>query len=352
MFFLRCCYTIIYTYACCHWYQAVREGALTFIKTIVQHGEVLLSVAVIASTVTDSVTKSTTTSSKKTSKKSRKSSVTTINDAANTSELTFTSDVTAVYPNSTDQQSATLATPTFNNLLLLCKFLSSNACSDIVLDDTCIERCMMAVLLQDNSSSNDGDISSSSAMINGHDGSAVYNNEVVVLDSALIETAAAMVPQQDTRVSLSHYVLSHAQILGYSNQYIAALLYGYTDSVTLSVKWQYVHALLVHIMHAAALQTTVLRDTILLLHTLFSCFSAASTLTVLPDEQRDSMFDTVITALSSSCSAVLNEAMHVICTTGWCASSITPQQRYVNTSYLHYSTHTTLLQASLCIIVY
>eukprot|EP00953_Heterococcus_sp_UTEX-ZZ885_P032709 17060-Heterococcus_DN1.PRE.4 len=298
-------------------YKAVREGALTFLKALVQHGEVLLS-AVTAST--DSVTKST---SKKTPKKSRKSSVTTIDS----SELTFKSDVTAVYPSSTDQQPAALATPTFTNLLLLCKFLSSNACSDIVLDDTCIERCMTAVLMQDNNSSNNDDISGS-AMTNGHSDNTVYDNEVVVLDSALIETAAAMVSQQDTRVSLSHYILSHAQILGYSNQYIASLLYGYTDSVTLSVKWQYVHALLVYTMHVAATQTTISRDTVLLLHTLLSCYSAAMTQSVISDEQRDSMFDTVITALSSSSSAVLNEAMHaVICTTGWCNSSITPQQR-------------------------
>jgi hypothetical protein len=293
------------------------------IKTLVQHGELLLSATAAAST--DSMTKST---SKKTPKKSRKSSVTTIDS----SELIFASDVTAVYPGSTDQQSAALATPTFNNLLLLCKFLSSNACSDILLDDTCIERCMMAVLMQDNTSSID-----SSAMINGHDGSKVYNNEaVVVLDSALIETAAAMVPQQDTRVSLAHYILSHAQILGHSNQYMASLLCGYTDSVTLSVKWQYVYALLVYTMHVAATQTTVARDTVLLLHTLFGCFSASSQ-SALPDEQRDSMFDTVITALSSSSSAVLNEAMHVICTTGWCNSSITPQQRYVDTDHIHSS---------------
>jgi hypothetical protein len=308
---------------------------LTFLKALVQHGEVLLSAVTVS---TDSVTKST---SKKTPKKSRKSSVTTVDS----SELTFKSDVTAVYPSSTDQQPAALATPTFTNLLLLCKFLSSNACSDIVLDDTCIERCMTAVLMQDNNSSNNDDISGS-AMTNGHSDNTVYDNEVVVLDSALIETAAAMVPQQDTRVSLSHYILSHAQILGYSNQYIASLLYGYTDSVTLTVKWQYVYALLVHTMHVAATQTTISRDTVLLLHTLFSCFSATRTLTVSPDEQRDSMFDTVITALSSiSSSAVLNEAMHVICTTGWFSNSITPQQRYVNTSHLHCSIHTNLQQA-------
>jgi hypothetical protein len=304
----------------------------------VQHGAVLLS----ATASTDSVT-TVASPTEKSSKKSRKSSITTSNTASNTSELTFASDVAAVYPtisDSTSQQStAALVTPAFNNLLLLCKFLISNACSDILLDDTCIERCMIAVLMLDSSDSINDNVVSCSTMTNGHSDSnssstmTVVSHEAVVLDSALIETAAAIVPQQDTRVSLAHYILSHAHILGYYRQYIASLLYGYTDSVTLDIKWQYVHALLVHTMHVAAAQTALSRDTVLLLNTLFSCFTA-STQTALSVEQRELMFDTVITALSSSSSAVVNEAMYVICTTGYTRdNSITPQQRYAHTPY-------------------